>query len=92
MILWDDKTKEVMVVQHPPKNKEGNHLPMSDGACWSHWRNHTTEEQIAMLYRIGMILALNFDIPTETIHEAFCNVVDYREHMSDYMPSIKIIH
>jgi hypothetical protein len=82
MILWDNETKEVMVVNHPARNKEGNYLPMSDGACWFSWKHESTQNQLLMLYRIAIRLAVDFDIPLENIEAQFLKIPEYKNHIT----------
>lgn len=87
MILWDDKTKEIMVVNHANRSNHGSHLPMSDGACWTAWSQASSQERLLRLYRIGVRLAIDWDIPMEFIEIQFLKIPEYTKHMnafSDY--------
>ena len=84
MILWDDKTKEVMVVNHPNIHNEGKHLPMSDGACWTAWREASTKDRLLRLYRLAVRLSISWDIPMEFIEKEFLGIPEYKNHMNQF--------
>jgi hypothetical protein len=94
MVLWCQETKGVKVVRHPGRAGEDKDLSCSDGACWSHWKSASKAEQLTMLYRIAMKLALHDDISTEYIFREFSKIPEFLSHWEqDYIEeSIKSIN
>ena len=73
-----------MVVNHPNIHNEGNHLPMSYGACWKEWKEASTEDLLSRLYRLAVRLSIDWDIPMEFIEKEFLNIPEYKKHMNQF--------
>lgn len=82
MLVWSSGEK-VGVVPHPDDRGLADDFRSSVGACFTSWREQTTEGQKAMLMVEAWHVAAFYDIPAKAVHEAMLCIPEYRDMLAD---------